>query len=311
MVIDRSEYIEQLLAKRWNGKVKIVTGIRRSGKSFLLSTLFKNRLIEEGAGKEDFVEVALDKKSDAKYRNPNLLYDHIMERTQDMGRKFYVFIDEIQLSYKVKNEDVDESLVPEEDRDMLYTTFYDILNDLMTQPNIDLYVTGSNSKMLSKDIVTNFRDRGSEIKVYPLSFAEYLPVAGMEKADALEEYMMYGGMPLAVLEPDEKEKRKYLQGLFTNVYIKDIVERYKLKDDNMLGALVDALSSSVGSLTNPNKLANTAGSLMGKQPSYNTVKNYLDYMEDAFLFQSAKRWDVKGRKYFCLLYTSPSPRDTR
>ena len=274
MVIDRSEYIEQLLAKRWNGKVKIVTGIRRSGKSFLLSTLFKNRLIEEGAGKEDFVEVALDKKSDAKYRNPNLLYDHIMERTQDMGRKFYVFIDEIQLSYKVKNEDVDESLVPEEDRDMLYTTFYDILNDLMTQPNIDLYVTGSNSKMLSKDIVTNFRDRGSEIKVYPLSFAEYLPVAGMEKADALEEYMMYGGMPLAVLEPDEKEKRKYLQGLFTNVYIKDIVERYKLKDDNMLGALVDALSSSVGSLTNPNKLANTAGSLMGKQPSYNTVKNY-------------------------------------
>ena len=165
MVIDRSEYIEQLLAKRWNGKVKIVTGIRRSGKSFLLSTLFKNRLIEEGAGKEDFVEVALDKKSDAKYRNPNLLYDHIMERTQDMGRKFYVFIDEIQLSYKVKNEDVDESLVPEEDRDMLYTTFYDILNDLMTQPNIDLYVTGSNSKMLSKDIVTNFRDRVSDMKI--------------------------------------------------------------------------------------------------------------------------------------------------
>jgi len=255
-------------------------------------------LIEDGAGKEDFVELALDRKSDVKYRNPNLLYDYIIERTQNLEKKFYVFIDEIQLSYKVKNEDVDESLVPEEDRDMLYTTFYDILNDLMMRPNIDLYVTGSNSKMLSKDIVTNFRDRGSEIKVYPLSFAEYLSVAGLEKADALEEYMMYGGMPLAVLEPDEKEKRKYLQGLFSNVYIKDIVERYKLKDDSMLGALADALSSSVGSLTNPNKLANTAGSLMGKQPSYNTVKNYLDYMEDAFLFQSAKRWDVKGRKYF-------------
>lgn len=298
MIIDRSEYIEQLLAKRWNGKVKIVTGIRRSGKSFLLSTLFKNRLIEDGARKEDFIEVALDKKSDIKFRNPNLLYDHIIDCTQDTGRKFYVFIDEIQLSYKVKNDDVDESLVPEEDRDMLYTTFYDILNDLMTRPNIDLYVTGSNSKMLSKDIVTNFRDRGSEIKVYPLSFAEYLPVAGMEKADALEEYMMYGGMPLAVLEPDEKEKRKYLQGLFTNVYIKDIVERYKLRDDNMLSALVDVLSSSIGSLTNPNKLANTAGSLMGKSPSHNTIKNYLDYVEDAFLFQSAKRWDVKGRKYF-------------
>ena len=279
MIIDRNEYIAQLFAKRWNGKVKIVTGLRRSGKSFLLFTLFKNRLIEEGAQKEDFVEVALDRKSDIKYRNPNLLYDYIMEQTKDMGRKYYVLIDEIQLSYKIKNEHIDESSVPEEDRDMLYITFYDILNDLMARPNLDVYVTGSNSKMLSHDIVTNFRDRGSEIKVYPLSFAEYLSVSRMEKADALEEYLMYGGMPLTVLEPDEKEKRKYLQGLFSNVYIKDIVERYNLKDDNILSALVDALSSSVGSLTNPNKLANTAGSLMGKLPSHTTIKNYLDYLD--------------------------------
>ncbi|MDE7104112.1 MAG: ATP-binding protein [Bacteroidales bacterium] len=298
MIINRHEYIEQLLAKRWNGKVKIVTGIRRSGKSFLLSTLFKNRLMEEGVPEEDFVEVALDRKSHAKYRNPNILYNYIIERTKDTKRKFYVLIDEIQLSYKVKSADVDESSVPEEDREMLYTTFYDILNDLMARPNLDVYVTGSNSKMLSKDIVTNFRDRGSEIKVYPLSFAEFVSVADMEKADALEEYLMYGGMPLAVLEPDEKEKRKYLKGLFTNVYLKDIVERYNLKDDTILSALVDALSSSVGSLTNPNKLANTAGSLMGISPSPNTVKHYLDYVEDAFLFQSAKRWNVKGRKYF-------------
>ena len=196
------------------------------------------------------------------------------------------------------DDDTDGSAVPEEDRELLYTTFYDILNDLMARPNLDIYVTGSNSKMLSKDIVTNFRDRGSEIKVYPLSFAEYLQVAGQEKADALEEYIMYGGMPLAVLEPDEKEKRKYLQGLFSNVYIKDIVERYNLKDDSILSALVNALSSSVGSLTNPNRLANTAGSLMGKCPSHNTIKNYLDYLEDAYLFQTARRWDVKGRKYF-------------
>ncbi|MDE6515492.1 MAG: ATP-binding protein, partial [Bacteroidales bacterium] len=268
------------------------------GKSFLLSTLFKNRLMEEGVPEEDFVEVALDRKSHAKYRNPNLLYSYIIERTKDTKRKFYVLIDEIQLSYKVKSADVDESSVPEEDREMLYTTFYDILNDLMARPNLDVYVTGSNSKMLSKDIVTNFRDRGSEIKVYPLSFAEFVSVADMEKADALEEYLMYGGMPLAVLEPDEKEKRKYLQGLFKNVYLKDIVERYNLKDDTILSALVDALSSSVGSLTNPNKLANTAGSLMGISPSPNTIKHYLDYVEDAFLFQSAKRWNVKGRKYF-------------
>lgn len=298
MIIDRNEYVEQLLAKRWNGKVKIITGIRRSGKSFLLSTLYKRRLMEEGVGEDDFIEVALDRKSDIKYRNPDILYNHIMERTKDSDRKFYIFIDEIQLSYRVRNEDMDESAVPEEDRDLLYTTFYDILNDLMSRPNIDLYVTGSNSRMLSRDIVTNFRDRGSEIKIYPLSFAEYLQVARKEKADALEEYLMYGGMPLAVLEPDEKEKRKYLQGLFTNVYIKDIVERYALKDDSILSALVDALSSSVGSLTNPNRLANTAGSLMGKSPSHNTITNYLDYLEDAFLFQSARRWDVKGRKYF-------------
>lgn len=298
MIIERNEYLNQLIAKKWNGKVKIITGIRRSGKSFLLSTLFKNRLIEEGVDEKDFIEIALDRKSDIKYRNPNVLYDYIIEQTKDSSRKFYVLIDEIQLSYKVKNEDVDESLVPEEDRDMLYTTFYDILNDLMARPNLDIYVTGSNSKMLSKDIVTNFRDRGSEIKVYPLSFSEFLTVSDMEKADAFEEYLMYGGMPLAVLEPDEKEKRKYLQGLFTNVYIKDIVERYKLKDDSILSPLVDALCSSVGSLTNSNRLANTAGSAIGKSPSHNTIKKYLEYVEDAYLFQRADRWNVKGRKYF-------------
>lgn len=298
MIIEREEYVNQLMAKRWNGKVKIITGIRRSGKSYLLSTLFKNHLIAEGAGEEDFVEVALDRKAGIKYRNPNLLYDYIMKRTKDTQRKFYVLIDEIQLSYKVKNEAVDETLVPEEDRDMLYTTFYDILNDLIARPNLDVYVTGSNSKMLSKDIVTNFRDRGSEIKVYPLSFAEYLPVSGLEKADALDEYLMYGGMPSAVLEPDEKEKRRYLRGLFSNVYVKDIVERYHLRDENLLNAVIDSLSSSIGSLTNPNRLSNTAGSLLGNKPSHNTIKTYLDYMEDAFLFQSAKRWDVKGRKYF-------------
>jgi hypothetical protein len=254
--------------------------------------------MEEGVREDEFVELALDRKSDLQFRNPNLLFDHIIECTQNSARKFYVFIDEIQLSFKVKNESVDESLVPEEDRDMLYTTFYDVLNDLMARPNLDIYVTGSNSKMLSKDIVTNFRDRGSEIKVFPLSFAEFLTVADMEKADALEEYMMYGGMPLCVLESDEKEKRKYLQGLFTRVYLKDIVERYRLKDDAILSAVVDCLSSAIGSLTNPHKLANTAGTLMGQTPSDSTLKNYLDYLEDAFLFQSAKRWDVKGRKYF-------------
>ena len=298
MIIYRQEYINKLLAKRWNGKVKIITGIRRCGKSFLLSTLFKQQLITDGVDANDFIEIALDRKSDIQYRNPNLLFDYILTQTKDLDRKFYVFIDEIQLSYKIKTADIDESLVPDEDKEMLYTTFYDILNDLIARPNLDVYVTGSNSKMLSKDIVTNFRDRGTEIKVYPLSFAEYLSTVKEEKADALEEYLMYGGMPLAVIEKEEKEKRKYLQGLFTNVYIKDIIERYHLKDDNILSTFVDALSSSVGSLTNPNKLANAAGSLMGQKTSHNTIKNYLDFVEDAYLFQSAKRWNVKGKKYF-------------
>jgi hypothetical protein len=301
MIIDRDDYIDKLYAKRWNGKVKILTGIRRCGKSFLLFKLFKDRLIADGASAEDFIEVALDRKSNIKYRNPNTLYDYIIRRAGDLHKNYYVFIDEIQLSYKVINEDIDSSQVAEEDKDLLYTSFYDVLNDLMSRPNLDIYVTGSNSKMLSKDIVTNFRDRGSEIKVYPLSFAEYLSVSGLDKSDALEEYIMYGGMPLSVLEPDEKEKRKYLADLFANVYIKDVVERYRLKDDIILSALVDALSSSVGALTNPNKLANTAGSLMGISTSYNTISNYLNYVEDAFLFHSSKRWNVKGRKYFATL----------
>lgn len=287
-----------LMRKCWNGKVKIITGIRRCGKSYLLSTLFKRKLMEEGVSAECFIEIALDKVSNMQFRDPNRLYSYVKDRTKDISQKYYVMIDEIQLSYKVKNASIDESLVPDEDKDMLYTTFYDVLNDLMSQPNIDVYVTGSNSKMLSKDIVTNFRDRGTEVRVSPLTFKEFLSYSGLEKTDALEQYMMYGGMPLAVLEPDENEKAKYLQSLFTNVYIKDIVERYRLKDDAVLSALVDAVASSVGSLTNPHKLACTAATLLDKSTSDHTIKNYLDYLEDAFLFSSAKRYDVKGRKYF-------------
>lgn len=298
MTIQREQYISELINKRWNGKVKIVTGIRRCGKSFLLFNLYKYYLLNEGVAKDCFVELALDKKAHAKYRNPNELYDYVLRKTKDDEKRYYVFIDEIQLSYKVKNEDVDERLVPEEDRELLYTTFYDILNDLMGRKNLDIYVTGSNSKMLSKDIVTNFRDRGSEIKVYPLSFKEFYPVSGMEKADALEEYLTYGGMPLAVLEKDEAEKRKYLKGLHKRVYIKDIVERYKLKDDEVLEALIDALSSAVGSLTNPHNMANAAGSLMKRSTSDNTIKNYLNYLEESYLFVSAQRYDIKGKRYF-------------
>ena len=298
MIIEREQYVNELFSKRWNGKVKIITGIRRCGKSFLLSVLYKNKLLNEGTAEDEFVEISLDRKSHLKFRNPEILFEFVVSRTQDPNKRYYVFIDEIQLSYKIKNSDIDEQLVPEEDRDLLYTTFYDILNDLAARPNLDVYVTGSNSKMLSKDLVTNFRDRGTEIKVYPLSFKEYYPVSGMEKAEALEQYLTFGGMPLAVLEPDEKSKRKYLADLFKKVYIKDIIERYELKDDEVLEAVIDVLSSSVGSLTNPHNLANSAGSLMRRSTSDHTIKNYLDYLEDAYLFAGSKRYDVKGKRYF-------------
>ena len=298
MVIQINKYIEALISKRWNGKVKIITGIRRCGKSFLLSTLYKDYLKNEGVSEDCFIEIALDRKANIKYRNPNALYEYIMDKACDEEKRYYVFIDEIQLSIKVKNTDIDESLVSEDDKDMLYTTFYDILNDLMARKNLDIYVTGSNSKMLSSDIVTNFRDRGSEIKVYPLSFKEYYEVSGLEKADALEEYLTYGGMPSAILEQSEPEKQKYLYDLHKNVYIKDIVERYNLKDDEVLDALIDSLYSAVGSLTNTHNLANTAGSLMKRKTSDHTIKNYINYLEDAYLFLGAKRYDIKGKKYF-------------
>lgn len=298
MVIQRNKYIEALISKRWNGKVKIITGIRRCGKSFLLSTLYKDYLKEEGVSEDCFIEIALDRKVNIKYRNPNVLYEYIMDKAYDEEKRYYVFIDEIQLSIKVKNTDIDESLVSEDDKDMLYTTFYDILNDLMARKNLDIYVTGSNSKMLSSDIVTNFRDRGSEIKIYPLSFKEYYEVSGLEKADALEEYLTYGGMPSAVLEQSDSEKQKYLYNLHKNVYIKDIVERYNLKDDEVLDALIDSLYSAIGSLTNTHNLANTAGSLMKRKTSDHTIKNYINYLEDAYLFLGAKRYDIKGKKYF-------------
>lgn len=298
MIIQRNAYVERLLSKRWNGRVKIITGIRRCGKSFLLFSLYKNRLLSEGVTEDCFVEIALDRKAHLKYRNPNALYDYILSLTHDASKRFYVFIDEIQLSLRIKRDDVDEKLVADDDKDMLYTTFYDVLNDLMSHDNLDIYVTGSNSKMLSTDIVTNFRDRGSEIKVFPLSFGEYYPISSMEKGDAFEQYLTYGGMPSVILENDEKEKQRYLSGLHRRVYIKDIVERYGLKDNEVLDALIDSLYSSVGSLTNMHNLANAASSLMRRNTSGHTIKKYIDYLEDSYLFVAAKRYDIKGKRYF-------------
>ena len=297
MEIKRDAYLNSLKSKMGNGRIKIITGIRRCGKSYLLFRLFKNYLLSQEVSPEHIVEIALDKNEYIDLRNPSALYQYVLEKTPDQNVKYYILIDEIQLSYKIKRAGVEESLVPEEDRELLYLTFYDVLNDLMTRPNLDIYVTGSNSKMLSKDVATNFRDRGTEIKMYPLSFSEYYPVSGKEKADAWEEYVVYGGMPLAVLEPDVREKERYLSGLFQKVYIADVVERYKV-EGGYVENLIDVLSSAVGSLTNPVKLANTLNTVNHAKTTDKRVKRYLDILEDAFLFEKVKRYDVKGKSYF-------------
>lgn len=295
-MIKRDEYLNRLISKRENGLIKIITGIRRCGKSYLLFELYKGYLNSQGIDDAHIIQIPLDKKGYEDYRNPNKLYEYVLQNVNET-EQFYIFIDEIQLCYRVKKEGVDESSVPEEDRDLLYTTFYDILNDLMARKNLDIYVTGSNSRLLSKDVATNFRDRGCEIQVHPLTFKEYYEYSGLEKADAWEEYMTYGGMPLAVLEKNETERAEYLKNLFTKIYIADIKERYKLKDEAPLSSLIDVILSSVGSLTNPHKLNNTLSSVQQLKLSDHTVKNYLEYLEDSFIIKKANRFDVKGKSY--------------
>lgn len=296
-IIPRSLYLNRLISKKTNGRVKIITGIRRCGKSYLLFHLYKDYLLSTGVDENHIIEIALDKKKCEDLRDPNQLYKYILQRVQNSSEQYYIFIDEIQLSYRIK-KDVDVNLVADEDIELLYTTFYDILNDLMSQENIDIYVTGSNSKMLSTDIATNFRDRGDEIRLYPLSFSEVYAVSGKEKSDTWEDYIVYGGMPLVVLETNENERRSYLTGLFHKVYVADIVERYKIKDESLIEGLINVLASSVGTLTNPTKLANTMNSVNHVGTSDKTVKKYLDILEDAFIFKKADRYDVKGKAYF-------------
>lgn len=295
-MIKRDEYLNRLISKKENGLIKIITGIRRCGKSYLLFELYKEYLNSHGIDDSHIIQISLDKKEYENYRNPNNLYEHILQNINET-EKFYIFIDEIQLCYRVKKEGIDETSVPEEDRYLLYTTFYDILNDLMARKNLDIYVTGSNSRLLSKDVATNFRDRGCEIQIYPLTFSEYYEYSSLEKADAWEEYMTYGGMPLAILKKNETEKTEYLKNLFTKIYIADIKERYKLKNEESLSSLIDVIFSSVGSLTNPHKLNNTLTSVQHLKLSDHTVKNYLEYLEDSFIIKKANRYDVKGKSY--------------
>ena len=289
MEIKRDAYLQQLIDFMWDGQVKVVTGIRRCGKSYLLRTLFRNYLLESGVSADNIITIELDLTRDIKYRDPLLLAEYVRSIAEGSGEKFYLFVDEIEMSDTVANP-----YNPDGKR----ITFYDALNDLRSLDNLDVYVTGSNSKMLSKDILTEFRGRSDEIHVHPLSFAEYYSAVGGDKEDAFEDYAFYGGMPLILSRPNDTAKIAYLTSLFNEVYIKDIVERKKIAREDILAQLLDLLCSSVGSLTNSKKIADTLRSKTGESISQNTVSAYIDHLEDAFLFSESKRFDIKGRKYF-------------
>lgn len=289
MEIKRDRYLHQVIDYMWDGQVKVITGIRRCGKSYLMNVLFKNYLLEQGVSADNIISIELDLTKDIKYRDPLALAEYVRSKVEGQTEQFYLFVDEIQMSDEVKNP---------YNPDGKKITFYDALNDLRSLPNLDVYVTGSNSKMLSKDILTEFRGRSDEIQVHPLSYAEYYSAVGGDKEDAFEEYAFYGGMPLVLSRPNDTAKANYLSSLFSEVYIKDIVERKKIEREDVLGQLLDLLCSSVGSLTNPKKIADTLRSKTGENIAQNTISSYIDHLEDAFLFSEAKRYDVKGRKYF-------------
>ena len=286
----RKQYLDQLIRRRDNGRIKVITGLRRSGKSYLLFTLYRQYLLDTGVQEDQIVGLALDEIDNAKYRNPFELNKIVKERTPDKDKRYYVFIDEIQFVTEVQNPYVDD---PNEK-----LTFIDVVLGLMKRPNVDVYVTGSNSKMLSSDILTQFRDRGDEIRVNPLSFAEVYENYEGDKRGVWRDYYTYGGMPLVWLADSHEERSRYLRDLFSRTYIKDVLERHQIKNDaEVLEILLNVLASSIGSLTNPSKLANTFESERHIRIAPDTIDAYIGYFKEAFLLQRAERYDVKGRKY--------------
>ena len=289
-MIERKKYLEKLISKKENGLVKVITGIRRCGKSYLLFNIYKDYLKSIGVEDECIICLALDDDENIKYRNPLELGKHIRSLTADESKTYYVFLDEIQKVVTIQNpyiEGVEDKI-----------GFVDVVLGLMKHDNIDVYVTGSNSKMLSSDILTEFRGRGDEIRVNPLSFAEFYNAFEGEKRNAWQEYYTYGGLPLVMTKKTHDEKAKYLQSLFDAIYISDIMDRYKLVyEKSVLDDILNIVSSSVGSLTNANKITNSFKSAKQMNIGAPTVNRYLDYFIDAFLLYKAERYDVKGRKY--------------
>ena len=289
MEIKRDSYLQQLISYRFDGLVKVITGIRRCGKSYLLKKIYRDYLLQNGVKEGQIITVELDLAKDIKYRNPLTLSSYVREKVEGSKEEYYLFVDEIQMSDEVKNPF---------NADGRKITFYDALNDLRSLSNLDVYVTGSNSRMLSSDILTEFRGRSDEIRVHPLSFAEYYSAVGGDKNEAFDEYAFYGGMPLILSRPNDAAKMNYLKSLFSEVYIKDIVERKKIERQDVLEQILDLLCSSIGSLTNPSKIAITLNSKQGCAVSGNTIRVYIGHLEDAFLFSESKRYDLKGKSYF-------------
>lgn len=283
--IKRESYLNQFIAKQGNGMVKIISGVRRCGKSYLLFELFKNHLIASGVKKDHIIELALDDDENAIYRNPDNLSQYINSRITDNEEMFYLLLDEAQLA--ISKEEY-------EGKEMI--RLYGILNGLLRRRNVDVYITGSNSKFLSSDILTEFRGRGDEIRIHPLSFAEFMSIYPGDNYSGYREYSLYGGLPFLTTLTEPEDKIKYLNDLFRNTYLKDIIERHHLKGDVIMDTLVDILASSTASLTNPNKLANSFVSHSMKT-NENTISSYIDYLIDAFLISKAKRYDIKGKKY--------------
>ncbi len=290
MIIERNHYLDKLISKKENGLIKVITGIRRCGKSFLLFELYHSYLNSIGINDQHIIELALDEAVNARYRNPLELDRYIRSLVSDKSIKYYVFLDEIQKVSSIQNPYVDDPTSK--------IGFVDVLLGLMKLKNVDLYVTGSNSRMLSSDILTEFKDRGDEIRVNPLTYREFYSAFEGEKRYAWREYYTYGGMPLILSKKTHEEKSKYLKDLFAKTYLSDVLEHNRIKNDQMiLEDLLNIVSSAVGSLTNPTKLANTFQSVKQIPINANTISKYLDYFIDAFILYKAYRYDIKGRKY--------------
>lgn len=289
MEIKRDYYLNKLINKKENGLIKVITGIRRCGKSYLLFNLYDKYLIDNGIKESHIIKLALDDDQNIEYRNPIILGQYVRSKIKDK-KMYYVFLDEIQ-----KVESIQNPHIPNKES---YITFVDTLVGLMKIPNLDIYVTGSNSKMLSSDILTEFRDRGDEIKVNPLSYKEVCEYYGQSGYSIWQQYITYGGMPLAVAKKTHEEKSSYLKDLFTRTYLLDVLERHNIKhNSDVLQDLLNIISSSIGSLTNARKLSNTFKTEKNKVVSVNAINRYLEYFEDAFLISKAERYDIKGKKY--------------